>query len=179
MATASWGPSPESPSPNCAGNSSDLSFCASPQDGAPSSVVHRITIGSVSQRCLQNGLGCLASASVPLLLLEVARPSPVGGRAESSGTCFLWAGPSSSCRWFSLTAASLSLSAAQIGEGSLLAILLLGAGGPGPWRRAGLVPVRSPLGSQASRDHDHRRLLPLRPRPIRCCGRLSPRSPHR
>jgi len=41
------------------------------------------------------------------------------------------------------------------------------------------MPIRSPLDlTKFHCDHFHRRLFPLRPRPIRCCSRLSSKSPH-
>jgi len=72
--------------------------------------------------------------------------SPARNRVKPSGTRFLWAGPSPSCRRFSPAAAGLSPSEARVEEETLLAILLLSTEKAGPRRGAGLVPVRSPLG---------------------------------
>jgi len=84
-------------------------------------------------------------------------------------------GPSPYCRQFSTTTASPLPSTTQIKE----AILLLNTGKPGPQTKTDLVPIHSPLDSlKLHRAHVHRRLLPLRPRPIRYCSRLSPKSPH-
>jgi len=88
-------------------------------------------------------------------------------------------GPSPSCRQFYSTTAGLSPSETQIEEETLLAIFLLNTGKPGPQRKTDLVPIHSPFGPpKFHRDHVHRRLLPLRPRPVRYYSRLSPKSPH-
>jgi len=139
-------------------------------------------LGSASQKCLQqSNLWLSRLNSCPTVAFRIVHlpPTPVDITLNHQATRLLLTDPTPPCKQFPPTTASLSFSTIQIKE-TLLEILLLITGKPSSQRKTvDLILIRSPLDPLNFTGITFiKRLLPLRPRPIRCCSRLSSKSPN-